>query len=165
MKQLIIGFSRAKSPWAIGSKLIQASENRNFSHAFIKYSDPITDLTMISQASHGMVHDCYIDNFLDANIIVEEYELMCSNEQWLDFYHFNRKNQGTKYSMQQLFGLAVVKIFHVKLWFNNGDKEFICSEWAARMCKIINKDIPENLDSMTPSNLRQQLNDLNVKRI
>lgn len=165
MKKIIIGFSRAKSPWAIGSTLIQVSEKRNFSHAFIKYEDPITGLIMVSQASHGMVHDCYIDEFLKANIIVEEYEIDCTDDQWLDFYTFNRKNQGVKYSTTQLFGLAVVKLFHIKLWFSNGDKEFICSEWAGRVCSILNKPMPNSLDDMTPSHLRQHLLDLGIQRI
>lgn len=165
MKKLIIGFSRARSPWAIGSTAIQVTEKRNFSHAFVKYEDPITGLTMISQASHGMVHDCYIDEFLKANIIVEEYEIDCSDQEWLDFYIFNRKHQGVKYSTAQFLALTVVKIFRIKLWFKNGDKEFICSEWAGRVCSILNKPMPENLDSMTPSNLREHLLDLGVRKI
>lgn len=165
MKKIIIGFSRAKSLWAIGSTIIQVSEKRNFSHAFIKYEDPITGLIMISQASHGMVHDCYIEEFLKANIIVEEYEIDCTDQQWLDFYIFNRKHQGVKYSKTQLIALAAVKLFHIKLWFNNGDAEFICSEWAGRVCSILNEPMPDNLDAMTPSNLREQLLYLQVKRI
>ena len=165
MKKIIIGFSRAKSPWAIGSKVIQEAEKRNFSHAFIKYEDPVTGLIMISQASHGMVHDCYIDEFLKSNIIVEEYEIDCTDTEWLDFYIFNRKHQGVKYSMTQLLGLSIVKLFRIKLWFKNGDAEFICSEWAARICKIVNKPMPNELDAITPSNLREILINLQIRKV
>lgn len=165
MKKIVIGFSRAKNPWALGSAIIRASEKRNFSHAFIMYEDPITKLTMISQASHGMVHDCFLDEFLKANIIVKKYEIECSNDQWLDFYTFNRKHQGVKYSMFQLIGLSIVKLFHIKLWFKNGDREFICSEWAGRVCVILNKPMPENLDEITPSDLDKYLSNLGVKQV
>ena len=120
---------------------------------------------MISQASHGMVHECCLEEFLKANIIAEQYEITCSDEQFLEFLIFNKKHLGAKYSRLQIVGLALVKLFHIKQWFKNGDEEFICSEWSARVCQILNEPMPSDLDSFTPSDLREQLRKLQVKQI
>jgi len=164
MKSIIVGFSRAKSPWAIGSKIIQETEKRDFSHCYIKYEDALTGFIMVSQASLGMVHECTVDRFLDANISVEEYKIECTDEQFLEFYRFNKLNQGVKYSFIQLIGLAFVKLFHVSQWFKNGDSEFICSEWAARILMILGRPMPDNLDQFTPSDLQKQLILLGIQR-
>lgn len=152
-----VGFSRSKHWYAIGSLLIQKAEARNFSHAYIEYVCPITNEVIISQASHGYVNEMNKDAFLINNIVVKEYELDCTSEQFINILKFIKKHLGTKYSKRQIIILSLKKLFHLNINENNYDLEFICSEWGARICKIIGIQVPDNLDVFTPSDLDRLL--------
>ena len=152
--KIIIGFSRSKSPWKLGSKAIQISEKRNFGHAYIKLQCPISDKPLIAQASHGSVNMMALPIFLDNNIIVKEYEIECGIAEFKDLMTFICDNLGVPYSQMQILEIAIKKVLHFEIKSYNKDKYFICSEFAARACQIIKVDIPDtNLDYFTPSNL------------
>jgi hypothetical protein len=152
--KIIIGFSRSKSPWKLGSKAIQISEKRNFGHAYIKIKCPITDKPLIAQASHGSVNMMALPIFLENNIVVKEYEIECSDIEFQDLMNFICDNLGIPYSQTQIIEIAVKKVLHFEIKSYNKDKYFICSEFAARACQIIKVDMPStNLDYFTPSNL------------
>lgn len=155
-----VGFSRAKSPWKIGSAVIQEVEKRNFSHAYIKFLDPYTQILMVAQASHGMVNVTNYEVFKQDNIIVEEYTINCSETDYKNIVTFIYNNTGKPYSKFQLILIGIKKIFKVEINIRNMDKEYICSEWAARICSIVKIETPLNLDYYTPSDLNTLLKNL-----
>jgi hypothetical protein len=158
---IVIGFSRAKSQFKIGSVFIKNVEKRDFSHVYIKYKDSLTDLNIISQASHGLVNEMLEDVFLEHNIIVKEYILDATQEQFISIITFLRKNLGKPYSFTQLFWIGLKKLLRLELnKHNNADNSFICSELAANVCKIYGLDIPGNLDYITPSDLNELLENI-----
>lgn len=167
MKKIVVGFSRSKSIWKIGSKIIQEVEKRDFSHVYIRYSCPTTGVEVVSQASHGYVNEVSFEIFKDQNIVVEEYELSCTRDQFKELLTFIQKNKGKDYSRMQLVLIGIKKILHVQLnEFENRDAAYICSEFAARVLQMIGEPMPKDLDFVTPSDFREIIINLpDLKRI
>lgn len=151
--ELIIGFSRAKSPFAIGSKAIAISEKTNFSHVFIKTNDLETGLIMVYQASHGFVNTITLNNFTVDNIIAKEYTLSVTPQEYTSILIFMKDNLGIPYSRLQLVLIAIKKLFHTELNIRNNSKAEICSEFGARVAKLDGINVGTDLDYETPSDL------------
>lgn len=153
MASIVFGFSSAKSVLKVGSRIIREVEKRKFSHAYIKYVDPITNITMISQASHGYVNITNYEIFIRDNNIICEYQYECNEEQFTNVLKFIFKNTGKPYSKLQLMLIAIKKLFHFEINVHNRDEAFICSEWVGKIAKIIGIDVPDELDYSTPSDI------------
>lgn len=165
MNKIIIGFSRSNNCLAIGSQAIRISEKRNFSHAYIRYIDPTTQVQIVAQASHGFVNEMNYDIFKEHNIVCEEYELICNENEFVNVLTFIKTHLGTKYSKMQILLIAIKKIVKFEINKYNKDKEFICSEFAARVCQIAKVRVPSYLDYFTPSDLNTLIKDINLPRI
>jgi hypothetical protein len=158
MASIIIGFSRSMSPYRIGSKLIQIAENRPFSHAYFRYTCPMSGKEIVNQASHGYINEMEYEIFKEDNIVVEEYQLDCSDQEYKDLLTFLRSNLGRKYSQKQIFVIGVMKVLGIKKnIYVDGDQMDICSEWVAKGAKLISyiTQLPAILDTYTPSDLRE----------
>lgn len=153
--KLIIGFSRAKNPWAIGSKAIQIAEKRPYSHSYVRYDDVVSNVTMVTQASHGFVNKQQFDHFKRANVVVREYTFDVDFEKFQKFLIFVDENLGKPYSYMQIFFLMVKKLFRIEVDVNNKDHEFICSEFAARVLEVIGILNTSEEDLITPSDLEK----------
>jgi hypothetical protein len=153
--QIIVGFSKSKSIWKVGSQVIRSVEKVNFSHAYIRYECPITSVMLVAQASHGLVNQCNFDIFKLDNIIVEEYEIQCNMTQFVDMLKFTNLNLGKPYSTTQIILIGIKKLFHIEIETNNQDTKYICSEWAYRICEMFGILYVGNLDYMTPSDLNK----------
>lgn len=163
--KIIIGFSRAKSPWKIGSKIIAESEKRDYSHAYVRMKSQSTGISLVYQASLGMVNAYNFDLFQDHNIVVEEYVLEVTPEQLLEIKKFLQKNLGKPYSRNQVLMLSIKKLLGFEVKYNNQDLEFICSELALRILKIVRLDaVFDNADYCSPSDLNKLLNELRIPR-
>lgn len=165
MRKLIIGFSKSKSPWKIGSQVIRIGEKRDFSHAYIRYECILSKEQIVAQASHGYVNEMNYDIFQEHNIVCQEYELKCNDDQFIEVITFIRKNLGIDYSKLQIFFLAIKKLLHFEIKVYNRDKEFICSEFAARICQIAGITVPTYLDYFTPSDLNTLIKDIKLERV
>lgn len=165
MSTLIIGFSRSKSPWKVGSQAIQLSEKRDFSHAYIRYTCTLTGVDVVAQASHSYVNEMNFDIFKEHNIVVEEYELPCTENDYISVLKFIRTNLGVDYSKLQIFFLAIKKLLRFEVKVYNRDKQFICSEFAARICEITGIRVPTHLDYFTPSDLNTLIKDIKLTRM
>lgn len=163
MKKIIIGFSKAKSSLKFGSLVIQEIEKRHFSHAYVRYTDEMTGVEIVAQASHGFVHEVNYEIFKEHNDIAEEYQLYCNSVEYNRIIKFIKTNLGEKYSNLQLFMIAVKKIFKVELPIRFSKNQYICSEFAAFVCKIAQTEIPQNLNYITPSDLREIIISLPIK--
>jgi len=162
---IIIGFSRAKSPWKIGSLFIREVEKRNFSHAYIKMDILSTGIPMVAQASHGTVNVINYEIFKKDSIVVEEYIINCSDKDYSEILTFISNNAGKPYGVFQLVLIGVKKLFHIELDIRNRDSKYICSELAARIAGIAGVNVPELLDYTTPSDLNTLLKELGYGKI
>jgi hypothetical protein len=161
MPILTLGFSKAKSPWKIGSRVIQEVEKRDFSHAYVLYDCPITSERMVSQASHGFVNETSYRLFLEQNIPCIHYNLYVNNEKFELVFKFIRSNLGQKYSYSQLAIIGLKKLFGAELDIKNND--YICSEWVAEICKILSIPIGYKMQTVTPSDLNEALKKAGLK--
>lgn len=153
MSNLIVGFSKAKSSWKIGSTVIQKVDCRDYSHCYIRYVSDTTKVELIAQASHGFVNLVNKSIFLEQNIIVKEYAIDCAEHQTLEVRTFIDSNLGKPYSKLQLALIGIKKLLHIQIKYYDRDASYICSEFASRVCQILNINIPEELDYITPSDL------------
>jgi hypothetical protein len=161
--KIIVGFSRAKSIFKFGSTAIQLAEKRNFGHAYIRYFSEEKQSEIVAQASHGFVNEMNFDIFKDTNIVVKEYILECTPEQFAMVMKFIGSKLGTLYSQMQIILIAIKKVLRFQINKYNQDKYFICSEFAAIICRILGIQVPKELDYFTPSDLDTLLHENKVE--
>ena len=158
--KVIIGFSKARSPYSILSKAIRLVEGTKFSHIYIRL--PSLDIAeeVIYQASGLKVNmECY-KAFDHHAIIVEEYELEISDEALRKTWKFALQNAGISYGSKELVGFIWVKLcalFGKKVDnpFRDGRATYVCSELVAYIledCLDIETGDPEN---MTPKEMNK----------
>lgn len=159
---MIIGFSKAKSKFKIFSTLIQLVEKRPYSHAYFKYTCPISNIVMVSQASHGLVNEVSYAIFLQENIPVEEIDINLDKKDALGILLYCKTKQGTKYGFDQILNSLIKKITKKSTNHNNQEKRMICSEYVIRGIQQVRiyfgRDVL-NLDEVTPSDLNKLLKD------
>lgn len=165
MSRLIVGFSKAKSSWKIGSTVIQKVDCRDYSHCYVRYTCVTTKVELIAQASHGFVNLVSKAIFSEQNIIVKEYAIDCTDVQFLDVLTFVVNNLGKPYSKLQLILIGIKKFLHVQIKYYDRGASYICSELASRVCQILNINIPEEIDYVTPSDLDNILYRNHVQQI
>lgn len=157
--EIIVGFSKNKNPLKIGSLFIQLAEKRNFSHAYFRYKCPLTELNIVNQASLGRVNEMTFETFKKENIIIEEYVLKLSNAEFNAILLFLKLNLGVKYSQIQIILIGMLKLLGIKKLLKiNGTNQYICSEYVGnglRMISYITSNVPKELDTYTPSDLRE----------
>lgn len=158
--KFVVGFSRAKSAWAIGSKSIQIAEKRPYSHTYVRYESKLTGVQIVAQASHGFVNEQNFEIFKQKNIVVKEREFEVDIEKFKLFRKFIDENLGKPYSRIQIIFLTIKKLFRIELDANNKDDAFICSEFIARVLEVIGVLNTSNEDSITPSDLEKLINKL-----
>lgn len=162
---LIVGFSKANSPFKIGSTVIQKVDCRDFSHCFIKYTDATTKVELIAQASHGFVNLVSEAIFIEENIIVKEYAVECTPDQYLEILTFTHNNLGKPYSKLQLILIGIKKLLHIQINHFDRGASYICSEFAARLCSFAGIKVPSELDYVDPSDLDKILQESGAKVI
>jgi len=159
---IIIGFSKAKGCMPI-SKAIMLVEGTEYSHVYIKlYNKHFGDYD-IYQASKGMVNHVTDSVFLEHNISVAEYKIPITSTKKMSTISYIRKKLGKPYSFITLIGIFIIdrlRSLGIK-WSKlnclfDGDKAYICSEFAARVvkdCEILPINI--NVDTATPKQLHE----------
>lgn len=163
--EIIVGFSKAKSIFKIGSTIIQKTDCREYSHCYIRHTNKITQVELIAQASHGFVNLVNKDIFTEENIIIKEYSIPCTDAQHLDILTFIDNNLGKPYSRLQLILIGIKKILHFEIKYYDRGASYICSEFAARICSFANIKVPVELDYVEPSDLDKILQDAGVSTI
>jgi hypothetical protein len=163
MKKITVGFSKSKSIFKIGSTAIQIAEKRDYSHAYITYFSEEKQCHMVAQASHGFVNEVPLEHFIQSNIVIKEYELAITDAQFKLALTFIGSKLGSIYSKMQIFLIAIKKLLKFEIKKYNADKYFICSEFAAIVCRILGIKVPDNLDYVTPSDLDTILHNNGLK--
>lgn len=128
--KLIIGASRADK---IGSRVIQTVMNTDYSHVYARWWLKSQEREIVYQASHGMVHFTSLEHFTRDNIIVKEFILEITEEQFKKFSGKCIDLAGEKYSVLELLHIWLSDASGGKLQF--GDQGgYICSEL---MCELL----------------------------
>lgn len=156
-KHVLILFSKSRSPLALFSKAIMAIEKRGFSHAAVELAEPVTRAPLVFQASHSLVNFFYKPTFLQHNEVVEAWLVEVTPLEYLSIWSYAVHKMGSDYGWLEILSIFVAKLLRARSWFSDGDKTNICSELAARVCKIAGLIVPERLDGLTPSDLQTLL--------
>ena len=128
--RLIIGASRKT---LLGSELIQWWIGTNYSHVYARWHLNAQNTDIVYQASHGMVHFCSLDRFTRENVVVKEFTLELTDEQFKKFSKKCIELAGEKYSFLELFQVIISDMSCGKIQF--GDQAgYICSEL---MCELL----------------------------
>lgn len=148
--KIIIGSSRNDK---IGSRLLQWWMGTNYSHVYARWTLNSQELDIVYQASHGMVHYCELNKFTKDNIIVNEFILELSPEQ---FKKFSRKCillSGDKYSKLQLLQIFLRDLFGGALQFPD-QPGYICSELMAELIEdLFNLKFDKPRHMVTPKDI------------
>lgn len=163
MKTITIGFSSAKSNLMLFARAIEAVEKRPFSHVYVKYNDPFTGIDMIFQASHGMVNHCTFVAFESGNVVIKTYDFQFDDIEFHSFYVFMLCSLGIPYGWKDVLGIFFAKLIRGKYPFPEDKRTAICSKIGALVCKMKNVPLPNNIDSISPSDLDRILGDYNGK--
>ena len=118
---MIIATSAPKK-WKIGAELIKFYQKTEYSHILIIDND------LVYQASNGDVNCMHIDVFLENNNIIDVLEV----EDHLVDMDFVKKQLGRKYAFLQLANIATRYLLGIKLFKNDGNQKFICSELVGK---------------------------------
>lgn len=125
---LSVGFSKARSPLALGSLAIRLFERAPFSHAFLRWHSDRLEQDMVYQASHGMVHFVSGDRF-DANAeTVIAYCFTLTEEQATVVMKKCVELAGIKYGTLEMFGIAFERITGIRSPFRDDARTYVCSE-------------------------------------
>jgi hypothetical protein len=129
--KIIIGCSR-NSSCKIGSELIQLWQGTNYSHVYARWYLSSQERDIVFQAAHGMVHQISLNNFTKTNVIVKEFILELSDEQFKKFSQKCIDLCGIPYSKLQLLQIFISGATNGKVKFVD-QKGYICSELMAEL--------------------------------
>lgn len=123
-------FTYPKS-FKIAAWIIKMRLGTSYSHVAIKVRDSETSLNEIYQASHGMVHSIEEENFRNENHILKSFELYGDRESMIRLLTFLKKQEGKSYSELGAIACTIKPLRMIGIG-QDGDREFICSEYGAR---------------------------------
>lgn len=132
MKTIIIGFSKSKHSWAIGSDLIRWFMNKDFSHTYFKFKEDLyEDYTICHATGKGIIYMSE-QTFSLSNKTVAEFELTISENLFDELLQDCHKYAGANYGYFQNLGIFLVRCLNkigIKLNKNPIDDGINCSEW------------------------------------
>lgn len=128
--KIIIGASRANK---IGSEILQIHMSTDYSHVYARWWLESQQREIVYQASHGMVHFCSLARFTKDNIIVREFVLDITDEQFKKFSSKCIDLAGEKYSQLELLQIWLSDVSGGVLQFSDRDG-YVCS---GLMCELM----------------------------
>lgn len=157
MDSIVVGFSKAKHWYKLGSKLICLVDNAPFSHTYIRFYAQKYDTWLIYEAKGAGVNFCSIDNFNDHATVVEEYLINITEEAKNKTVGYAIKNCGNPYGVIQLVGMAwvmLLKRLGCKSPKNPFTKGTVCSELVGHILRdCLGEDVPQDLDIASPKDI------------
>lgn len=132
MKTIVVGFSKAKSKWEVGSTLIAWWMGEDFSHTYFKFKeDMFQDWTVNQSTGHGINYMAET-SFLQNNVSVKEFSLNISDELYLEILTTCHVNAGVSYGYLQNIGILIVDLLakvKINVRKNPLPIGINCSEW------------------------------------
>jgi hypothetical protein len=167
---VVIGFSTSKNPFAVGSFLIRAIEQVDFSHTYLQFFCSSLNRWLIYQASHGAVNFENINTFHKKSRDLYEYEIPVTKEEKAKILQFCVDNVGIPYGKSQIVGMAVIRLinqlgFKFKNPCADGPKTMVCSELVGYLLEILGKRINQStLELEGPKLIRKKVEELFIER-
>lgn len=151
--KLTIGASKNN---LIGSKLIQWWLGAPYSHVYTKWHLNSQNRDIVYQASHGMVHFISYENFKEQNIVVEEYEIELTDEQFKKFSSKCIDLAGQKYSKLELAQILLCDISNGNIQFKD-QPGYICSELMCELLQDLGYEFDKPKYMITPKDIMDKL--------
>lgn len=152
---VIIGCSRNKYD-KIGSVLIQKKLRKPYSHVYARWYLAEQERTIVFHAANGMVHQIELNNFLNDNIIVEEFSIDLSKEQFRKFSQKCIDLCAVAYSNLELLQIFLSDITGGKIKFTD-QKGYICSELVAELLEDLGYTFEKPKHLLTPKDIIEKL--------
>ena len=133
MKTIIIGFSKHRGTFAIGSDLIRWLMRRDFSHTYFKFKEDLYEDHTICHATGKGVNYLSETTFNASNQPVAEFELSISQELYDELLQDCHKHAGENYGYFQNIGIFIVRLLqkiNIAVSRNPINEGINCSEWA-----------------------------------
>lgn len=153
--KIIIGFSRAKSPYKIGSTAIRLYLNRPYSHVYLNFYSETLQRSIIYEAVGAGVRFIGLNNWLEHAAVIKEYEIEISHEDSIYLRQWCIDNAGEDYGYLQNVGLIFANILSLQ---QNPFKQGInCSELIAIILQKYGYTFNKPLDLITPADIEDSL--------
>jgi len=162
MRTITVGFSRP-STWKPFAWMIMAAYRTNYDHVYIKLHTDSYQRDIIYQASSVMVNFMSPVIFQAKNVIVEEYPIQISDENYVKLMQFCIDNAGKPYSLLEVLGFACMVIagwFGKKISnpFQESTSQFVCSVLGDYiLSNFTDEAVPQDFESVDPKTLRDVL--------
>lgn len=151
--KLIIGFSRPRSTYAVFGKALMWYDSVPYSHCYIKFTT-LTGITLISQASRGMINFMSVPAFDLHNVVVEEFQVEVSKETFQEIKELAMSKAGFPYSTKQIAGILVADVFNLhKNPLDLSKDTFVCSAYLANVCVLLGWALIKHESIMKPSDI------------
>jgi len=165
MKKIIIGFSKPKS-FKLHAWLIMKIDKADYDHAYIKFHSDTYKRDIIYQAIGKGVEFKGLALFEETTQPVEEYELDIEDNDYIELMKFCIDNAGISYGFLSTLGVGISKLFKIKNPFSDGLKTEFCDEIVFRcLNKVDPKDFCEDPENISPKDVNNIIQELNIKRI
>lgn len=155
MRRIIVGFSRPKK-WKPFAQLIMAVDGTNYDHVYIKLHSDTYQRDIIYQASGLQVNFMSTSVFTSENIVVKEFYVDVSDENYVKMMQFCIDNAGKPYSVKEILGFGWIKLAKVfgktvSNPFKIDGNEWVCSILADYILEnFADKDIPGDYEDADP---------------
>lgn len=159
MEKISIIFSTSTKKFNLFSRLIMWAEGSPYSHVAIRMDDNELDTYVIYQASHTIVNEMSEEQFLEQEIIIDEFWFDVDDRLKLIAKRFAVNNLGKPYGVFSILGLGLVylcKAFRIKINnpFREAGKTYVCSQFvAALLNRTTNVILDEDINDITPKDL------------
>jgi hypothetical protein len=162
MNSIIIGFSKPKK-FKLFAWAIMKGYNIPYDHVYIKFHSDSYERDLIYQASGLAVNFMSVDIFNSINDVVQEFTFPITDDNKKAMVQFCIDNVGKPYGFKDILGLAWARVLElcgkkVNNPVNDGQNSWVCCELGAYVLEtFVGKDIPEQLNDITPLDLYNYL--------
>lgn len=165
MKKVTIVFTRPKysyQKFPILSWIIRLLEGTNYSHIAAIFHSNTIKRDLVYQASGLYVHFMGKKLFDTRAEIIAEYTLNISDSAHKKALQFAVDNAQKPYGIKQIIGIGIVILAKkigkkIQNPFKDGQYSYVCSELIASMIPGLKKEFKDNLDSVTPRDIKEYL--------
>lgn len=163
-KKLIVGFSRSKLKFPIGSWLIRLYQLTPYSHIYIRIPTDKFPSDIIIHASEGKVQRMSETQFNKRHEVIKEFTLYVDDATYIQCINEMHEISGDDYNLLQNLGLFIVDImsFLGKTISNPWKTGWNCSEFVYYILSKIypNKFYLKDANTVTPKQINRILKTL-----
>lgn len=155
LNSIFIGFSTARDPNPI-AWVIRKVEGTPYSHVYLEIKSESLARSLIYHASHTTLHFTGLQRFAQTNKIIEEFELLVTDEQQQQILQYCIDHADTPYGAMELLGIGWVRLCRkfgkkVRNPFRDGQRTQVCSELIGNVLRILGEKIdPAMLETEGP---------------